>query len=114
MPKRNQKMFDLIKFFIFVLFLQSAQVLAKETIIISNPLGPNHSDTPLTVYMIDGANGLQSRNNFVQEFRVGFFDSTNPRHILTAPNEYVIDLIYQAVNEPPVGYKIQVLVTNNC
>lgn len=30
------------------------------------------------------------------------------------PNEYVIDLIYQAVNEPPVGYKIQVLVTNNC
>ena len=114
MSKRNQKMFDLIKFFIFVLFLQSAQVLAKETIIISNPLGPNHSDTPHIVYMIDGANGLQSRNNFVQEFRVGFFDSTNPRHILTAPNEYVIDLIYQGVSEPKVGYKIQVLATSNC
>jgi hypothetical protein len=89
MPKRNQKMLDLIRFFIFVLFLQSTQVLAREIIVISNPLGPTHSGTPHIVAMIDKANSLQSRYNFVQEFRVGAFESISLRHILTAPDRYL-------------------------
>lgn len=80
---------NLIKIFSIAIFLHATSVLAQETIVISNPLGPNHSGTPHIVAMIDKANSLQSRYNFVQEFRVGAFESISLRHILTAPNKYL-------------------------
>lgn len=65
------------------------QALARETIIISNPLSPTHSGTAHIVAMMEQANRMQDRYNFVQEFRVGAFESISLRHILTAPNRYL-------------------------
>jgi hypothetical protein len=65
------------------------QVFAKETIIISNPLSHTHSGTAHIVAMMNQANRMQDRYNFVQEFRVGGFESISLRHILTAPNRYL-------------------------
>jgi hypothetical protein len=82
-------MHKLIRFFSIAILLHVTPVAAQETIVISNPLGPNHSGTPHIVAMIDQANKMQSRYNFVQEFRVGAFESISLRHILTAPGRYL-------------------------
>lgn len=63
--------------------------VARETIIISNPLSPTHSGTAHIVAMMEQANRMQDRYNFVQEFRVGGFESISLRHISTAPNRYL-------------------------
>ena len=75
---------------IFVaLFFVHGQSFAKETIIISNPLSPTHSGTAHIVAMMDQANRMQNKYNFVQEFRVGAFESISLKHILSAPNRYL-------------------------
>ena len=62
---------------------------AQETIVISNPLGPTHSGTAQIMAVIEQANRMQKRYHFVQEFRVGGFESISLRHILTAPDRYL-------------------------
>ena len=77
--------------FILVLFAVCVSGLAQtqETIVISNPLGPTHSGTAQILAVIDQANRMQKRYHFVQEFRVGGFESISLRHILTAPDRYL-------------------------
>ena len=74
--------------FITVLFAVcwSGLAQAQEIIVISNPLGPTHSGTAQIVAMMDQANRMQKRYHFVQEFRIGGFESISLRHILTAPD----------------------------
>jgi hypothetical protein len=62
---------------------------ASEIIIISNSLGPTHSGTPHVTAMIEKANSMQAKYQFVQEFRVGAYESISLRHISTAPNRYL-------------------------
>jgi hypothetical protein len=64
----------------------SGQAHGREVIAISNSLGPTHSGTPHVTAMIDRANTMQTKYQFVQEFRVGAFESISLRHILTVPN----------------------------
>jgi hypothetical protein len=79
----------IIKIFIICCAMASLPGLARELIIISNSLGPTHSGTPHVVAMIDQANSMQTKYQFVQEFRVGAFESISLRHILTAPNQHI-------------------------
>lgn len=82
---------DQMRKFILVLLAVCVSGLAQaqETIVISNPLGPTHSGTAQILAMIDQANRMQKRYHFVQEFRVGGFESISLRHILTAPDRYL-------------------------
>jgi hypothetical protein len=62
---------------------------AQETIVISNPLGPTHSGTAQIVAVIEQANRMQKRYHFVQEFRVGAFESISLRYISNHPDRYL-------------------------
>jgi hypothetical protein len=80
-------MFKILQLLLAGFIFWQGLALAKETIIISNPLSPTHSGTAHIVAMMEQANRMQDKYRFVQEFRVGAFESISLRHILTAPNK---------------------------
>ena len=82
-------MLSIVKSFIMTCVVVSGLAQAQETIVISNSLGPTHSGTPHVIAMIEQANRMQNKYRFVQEFRVGAFESISLRHILTAPDRYL-------------------------
>jgi hypothetical protein len=81
---------NLAKKLIFAWLVLFANVaVAQETIVVVNALGPAHSGNAHTAKLIEMSNKIQNKYRFVQEFRVGGFESIALRHVLTDPQKYL-------------------------
>lgn len=79
------------KLLLTTLLAYAGVAFAAETITVLNPQGPGYSGTPQFMATIDEANKLQSRYQFVPEFKVGGFESvalldvkSNPQNKITS------------------------------
>jgi hypothetical protein len=79
----------LIRIVLSGVFLLSGVVHARETIVVISALSPAHSGNAHTMALVETANKIQNRFRFVQEFRVGGFESIALRQVLTDPQKYL-------------------------
>lgn len=73
-----------------LLFLAGLSVaMASEKIVILNPQGPTHSGTAQLLKVIEVANGMQNKYQFVIEFKVGGFESIALKQVLADEQKYL-------------------------
>jgi tripartite-type tricarboxylate transporter receptor subunit TctC len=85
------------KILLVTLALISLQILAKETIIVLNPQGPSHSGTPQLMAVVDEANKLQNKYQFVIEFKPGGFESIALKDLAESPQTKISTMTNAAI-----------------
>ena len=84
---------------LFALFLLvlSLHTLAKETVVVLNPQGPSHSGTPQLMAVVDEANKLQNKYQFIIEFKPGAFESIALRELTDSPQTKISTMTNAAI-----------------
>jgi tripartite-type tricarboxylate transporter receptor subunit TctC len=75
----------MIKHMIAVVALVATSAFATEKIVIANAQGPQQSMTPQFLRIVEEANAMQTRYQFVTDFKPGGFESIAIRHMLEDP-----------------------------
>ena len=85
------------KLFTLFLLAVSLHVSAKETIVVLNPQGPSHSGTPQLMAVVDEANKLQNKYQFIIEFKPGAFESIALRELTDSPQTKISTMTNAAI-----------------
>ena len=85
------------KLLLIALAIVSLTVSAKETIVVLNPQGPSHSGTPQLMAVVDEANKLQNKYQFVIEFKPGGFESIALRELADSPQTKISTMTNAAI-----------------
>lgn len=80
----------MIKKLFALLLVVATAASARETITVVIPASPSQSSTPLTLKVIDKANELQTKYNFVPEFKPGANGVLAIKHMDTSPHNRVV------------------------
>lgn len=76
-------------YILLIVFVKFSSAVAAEKIIILNPQGPTHSGTSQLLKVVEVANLMQSKYQFIIEFKVGGFESIALREVLTNEQKYI-------------------------
>jgi len=85
------------KLFALFLLVVPLYTLAKETIVVLNPQGPTHSGTPQLMAVVDEANKLQNKYQFIIEFKPGAFESIALRELAESPQTKISTMTNAAI-----------------
>jgi tripartite-type tricarboxylate transporter receptor subunit TctC len=82
----------IIQLVLLSLTIFATAVSAKEDIFVVNAQGPTQSMTPQILRVIDEANKIQNKYNFVLSFKTGGFESIGVKEMLEKPNNHIVTI----------------------
>jgi hypothetical protein len=75
--------------FLFMVIVTFSTAQATEKIIVLNPQGPTHSGTAQLLKVLEVANSMQNKYQFIIEFKVGGFESIALKQVLVDEQKYI-------------------------
>ena len=75
------------------LAMMSVVVQAQQRIVVLNAQGIGYSGSPQFLAVLDEANSMQKKYQFVPEFKIGGFESVALREVKSKPNTYISTVV---------------------